>query len=49
MEARIASTTRMVGGMSERGLRKRELSKSTKPQCLNAWCPRCCTAVRCGV
>ena len=30
VEARFASATRMVGGMSERVLRRRELSKSTK-------------------
>ena len=36
VEARIVSATRMVGGTSERVLRRRELSKSTKLTVVNA-------------
>ena len=36
VEARIASATRMVGGMSERVLKRRELSKRTKLTVVNA-------------
>ena len=36
VEARIVSATRMVGGMSKRALRRRELSKSTKLTVVNA-------------
>ena len=36
VEARFASTTRMVGGMSERVLKRRELSKRTKLTVVNA-------------
>ena len=36
MEARIGSATRMIGGMSEAVLRRRELSKGTKLKVVNA-------------
>ena len=36
MEARIGSATRMIGGMSEAVLRRRELSKCTKLKVVNA-------------
>ena len=36
VEARIASATRMVGGMTEMVLRRKELSKSTKMMVVNA-------------
>ena len=35
-EARIANATRMIGGMSEVGLRRNELSKNTKLKVVNA-------------
>ena len=36
MEARIGSALRMIGGMSEAVLRRRELSKGTKLKVVNA-------------